>query len=129
MALELKQEGLLLEIGGKTFTIYPDHPDCMEKLERFYKDAQEKSKIFAGAKDGIADKTRDVCAFCIESIDDLLGAGAVQSIFGDQPVGMMALLKILTYMNAEAKRFLSESGQQLQQIAGNRAQRRQKAKK
>ncbi|MFQ7754585.1 MAG: hypothetical protein ACLRH1_11675 [Acutalibacteraceae bacterium] len=129
MALEIKNSGCNLEIGGTCFVVYPDSPEYLEKLEHFSKGAQEKARLFSGATDGIAEKTRDVCTFCLTAIDELLGPGAADSIFDGKTVGMMTLLEVLTYIKTESGRYLQTSGQRLQQLSGNRAQRRQKTKK
>lgn len=129
MALNIKNDGCTLEIGGSRFVVYPDSPEYLEKLEQFSKGAEEKARLFSGATDGIAEKTREVCVFCIEAIDALLGDGAVNAIFGEKAAGMMALLEVLTYIKAESGRYMQASGQRLRELTGNREQRRRSTKK
>lgn len=129
MAFEIKNTGLTLEIGGGTFTIYPDDADYIEKAERFFREAQCMSTEFSGITEGVADKVREVCVFCLNSIDELLGEGASEKIFGDQHVGMMMCLEVLTYIKVESERYMTASKQRIRQMGGNREQRRKAQKK
>lgn len=129
MAFEIKNTGLTLEIGGGTFTIYPDDADYIEKAERFFREAQRMSTEFSGITEGVADKVREVSVFCLNSIDELLGEGASAKIFGDQHVGMMMCLEVLTYIKVESERYMTASKQRIRQMGGNREQRRKAQKK
>lgn len=129
MAFEIKNTGLMLEIGGGTFTIYPDDAEYIEKAERFFREAQRMSTEFSGITEGVADKVREVCVFCLNSIDELLGEGASEKIFGDQHVGMMMCLEVLTYIKVESERYMTASKQRIRQMGGNREQRRKAQKK
>lgn len=128
-AFEIKNSGLTLEIGGGIFTVYPDDADYIEKVERFSREAQRIAGEFSGITEGIAGKVREVCVFCLNSIDELLGEGASTKIFGDQHVGMMMCLEVLTYIKKESERYMTASKQRIRQIGGNREQRRKAQKK
>lgn len=128
-AFEIKNSGLTLEIGGGTFTVYPDDADYIEKVERFSREAQRMSTEFSGMTEGISDKIREVCVFCLNSIDELLGEGASEKIFGDQHVGMMMCLEVLIYIKVESERYMTASRQRIRQMGSNREQRRKAQKK
>lgn len=129
MAFEIKNTGLLLEIGGASFTVHPDNADFMEKLEAFYEEAQKKHAALSTSTDKLSVKVRDMCDFCVQSIDDLLGEGSCKTIFGDTAVGMMDLLGVIVYIKTETNRFLAESTKKVQMMNSNREQRRKAQKK
>lgn len=56
MALEIKNSGCNLEIGGTCFVVYPDSPEYLEKLEHFSKGAQEKARLFPAQQTALQKK-------------------------------------------------------------------------
>ena len=68
------------------------------------KHAENLEKSGVGAKE-IVEKT---CVFLSESIDRLLGEGAVQTIFGERKITMLDLADVLGFIQSEIYGKISE---------------------
>ncbi len=118
-AFEFKDNTIKLDIAGHSFTVDPVNSST--KIQQMGK----KVDTLILSMD-----YEEICRAISENIDDILGAGAVDTIFSGRDANVYDLLDVWTYISGENNAFLEkknkEYGVTKNQIKQelNRAQRR-----
>lgn len=98
---------LCLTLCGKKFDVELDD-STISKCREILSDAKRK---LGQMKDGVKnDETSDagVCSFLQQSMDSLLGTGAVELIFGDRPITLVDITGLTCYVLAKLKNAFTE---------------------
>ena len=98
---------LCLTLCGKKFDV-EINDDTVLKCRKILEGAKKRLKQM---KDGIqSDELSDagVCGFLQQSMDSLLGDGAVSTVFGSRPVTLGDITQLTCYVISELRKAVSE---------------------
>lgn len=128
---EFRNNLLELDIAGKTFKIDTTSQTIFDAMQKFRdgakKLAEEIKTIPETEMSKFVEKER---LFLIESIDDILGAGAVSDIFGERPVTYFDALDVARFISVEIPKYIADKSEEFARpVPANRAQRRASGKK
>ena len=102
MVFKFRDNVVILDFDGKKFTLDPFENDTLTKIEEVGLKASEISKSL---KDKPAqEQLTEMMDFMVESIDSILGKGAIKEIFGKRKIRFCDLLDIFSYIAAEMKK-------------------------
>lgn len=102
MAFKFRDNAVNLDFDGKEFTLDPFDNDTLTKIEEV---GIKASEISESLKDKPAkEQINDMMDFMVESIDSILGKGAIKEIFGKRKIRFCDLLDIFSYIAEEMKK-------------------------
>jgi len=102
MAFKFRYNAVNLDFDGKEFTLDPFDEDVLTKIEEV---GLKANKISGSLKDKPAkEQINDMMDFMVESIDSILGKGAIKEIFGKRKIRFCDLLDIFSYIAEEMKK-------------------------
>ena len=102
MAFKFRDNAINLDFDGKEFTLDPFDEDVLTKIAEVGLKASEISDTL---KDKPAkEQLTEMMDFMVESIDSILGKGAIKEIFGKRKIRFCDLLDIFSYITDEMKK-------------------------
>lgn len=123
------KSGLVLSISGQEFEIFPDSPDFIEGWKEDCDSIAKMAEEMRKGKRSDTSVVREACDKVIEVVDNALGEGATESIFGDRPIGFYDLMDVYHHITNEIKGYQAKRQAEAVPVPVNREQRRAAAKK
>ena len=120
------RSALVLDFGGAQFEVRPDDPEFQERLESSQKMWEETFRKLNvnGAKVNAA-MLRSTCEGIADSVESVLGDGAVSEIFADRSPGFVDLVDVVAYIRSEVESYWKKATSEFSaSIEANREQRR-----
>ena len=102
MAFKFRDNAVNLDFDGKEFTLDPFDEEILTKIEEVGTKARNISESI-GDKPA-KEQLTEMMDFMAESIDSILGKGAIKEIFGKRKIRFCDLLDIFSYIADEMKK-------------------------
>lgn len=120
------RSALVLDFGRAQFEVRPDDPEFQERLENSQNLWEESfRKLNANGAKVNSTLLRSTCEGIAESVESVLGEGAVAEIFADRSICFLGLVDVVAYIRNEVDGYWKQATTEYNAaIAVNREQRR-----
>lgn len=108
-----------LDINGVIFEFDSTDLELLERLDKFYKESQEKADAVMLREDYI-EALKETIQFTVDAIDEILGEGASLKIFDGTKVTLNKATDVMRYISEEVQ---SSRSKRINKYAPERAKR------